>query len=97
MEVRVKINIAIIVSLLSLIACSEQQVNTTYLCGKKKLTLSIINDKYAELTFNNETHLINHEKSASGNKYISENVLFWGKDNHAMLIISGKKQQCIIN
>ncbi|MEI8704993.1 MliC family protein [Pseudoalteromonas sp. B62] len=62
----------------------------------KKLTLSIINDKYAELTFNNKTHLINHEKSASGNKYISENVLFWGKDNHAMLIISGKSSNALL-
>ena len=90
-----KVYFAILACLLSLTACSDQQISTTYLCDKHTVKLIAINQKNAELTFNNHTYLLNRERSASGNKYINEDVLFWGKGNNAMLIIAGKKYQCV--
>jgi membrane-bound inhibitor of C-type lysozyme len=92
-----KVHLVIVASLLSLTACSDQQISTAYLCNKNTVILNVINNKNAELTFNNDIYLLNHEESASGNKYINENVLFWGKGNNAMLIVAGKKYQCTTN
>ncbi|MCQ8891306.1 MliC family protein [Pseudoalteromonas carrageenovora] len=91
-----KVHIAIIAGLLSLTACSEQQNSATYNCGKQNAVLNIINGSQAKLVFNKKTHLLSHEESASGNKYINEKVLFWGKGKEAMLIIEGNKLQCNI-
>ena len=90
-----KVYLAIVSGLLSLTACNDPQISTTYLCDKSTVNLNVINQSNAELTFNNHTYLLNRERSASGNKYINEDVLFWGKGNNAMLIIAGKKYQCV--
>ncbi|GAA58813.1 hypothetical protein P20652_0670 [Pseudoalteromonas sp. BSi20652] len=92
-----KVHLAIIASLLNLAACGELPGTTTYNCEGINTKLNITNNSEAELIFNNKAYTLNHEKSASGNKYISEEVLFWGKENKAMLIIAGKKRQCIKN
>ena len=92
-----KVHMVIMASILSLTACSDQQISTPYLCNKNTAILNVINNKNAELIFNNDIYLLNQEKSASGNKYINEDVLFWGKGNNAMLIIAGKKYQCTTN
>jgi len=90
-----KMHLVIVINLLSLTACSDQQIRTAYLCDKSTVNLNVINQSNAELTFNNHTYLLNRERSASGNKYINEDVLFWSKGKNAMLIVAGKKYQCI--
>ncbi|WP_405602888.1 MULTISPECIES: MliC family protein [unclassified Pseudoalteromonas] len=92
-----KLHLAFIISLLSLIACSDKQLSTLYSCDANTLIIKPINDEKAKLTFNNQTYSLNYEKSASGNKYINGNILFWSKGDNAMLIIAGKKHQCSIN
>jgi membrane-bound inhibitor of C-type lysozyme len=91
---KMKVYLALIAILLSLTACSDLKTSTAYQCDDESVKLNIINNSEAELIFNNKVHVLNHEKSASGNKYINEEVLFWGKGNEAMLIIAGKKRQC---
>jgi membrane-bound inhibitor of C-type lysozyme len=85
----------IALTVLGLSACNEPTINTRYLCNQKEATLSVINEQTAALTLNNNTYQLSREKSASGNKYINKNVLFWSKDNEAMLIIEGTKYHCL--
>ena len=92
-----KLHLAFVISLLSLIACSDKQLSTLYSCDANTLVIKPINDEKAKLTFNHQTHSLNYEKSASGNKYINEDVLFWGKENNTILIVAGKKHQWSIN
>ncbi|ASM52471.1 MULTISPECIES: MliC family protein [Pseudoalteromonas] len=85
----------IALTVLGLSACNEPTINTRYLCNQKEATLSVINEQTAALTLNNNTYQLSREKSASGNKYINKNVLFWSKDSEAMLIIEGTKYHCL--
>lgn len=86
-----KVHLAIVAALLSLMACNEPQISTTYLCDKSTVNLNIINQNNAELTFNNHTYLLNRKKSALANKYINK---FYFEVKVTMQIIASKKYQC---
>ncbi len=89
-----KATIVLVVYLLCLIGCNDKTTTTHYVCNDNKAVLNILANEKAELTFKNKTYHLTHAKSASGNKYISNKVLFWGKGTEAMLIISGNKHLC---
>jgi membrane-bound inhibitor of C-type lysozyme len=78
-----------------LTACTEPQTNTLYLCNQQVATLTTINEQSAILSINNKKYQLTHERHASGNKYFSEDVLFWGKSEEAMLLIAGTKYRCV--
>jgi membrane-bound inhibitor of C-type lysozyme len=80
---------------LGLTACTDPQTKALYLCDQQVATLTTINEHSAILSINNKNYQLTHERHASGNKYISEDVLFWGKSNEAMLIVAGTKYRCV--
>lgn len=91
-----KATIVLVVYLLCLIGCNDKTTTTHYVCNNEKAVLSTLKNQEAELTFNNKTYNLSHEESASGNKYINKEVLFWGKGAEAMLIVLGKKYHCTL-
>ena len=91
-----KATIVLIACLLSFIGCSKKPTNTHYVCNNKKVVLSTLKNQEATLNFDGNTYNLSHEESASGNKYINKEVLFWGKGAEAMLIILGKKYHCTL-
>ncbi len=87
----------VIIALIALTACNKQPVTNNYVCDNALAKLDIISNKQAKLSFYDHDYILNHEVSASGSKYINQEVLFWSKGEQAMLIINGKKYQCSSN
>jgi membrane-bound inhibitor of C-type lysozyme len=87
----------VIIALIALTACNKQPVTNNYVCDNATAKLDIISNKQAKLSFYDHDYILNHEVSASGSKYINQEVLFWSKGEQAMLIINGKKYQCSNN
>ncbi len=87
----------VIIALIVLTACNKQPSINNYICDNAPAKLDIISNKQAKLSFYNHDYILNHEVSASGSKYINQEVLFWSKGEQAMLIINGKKYQCSSN
>jgi len=86
----------VLVVCLQCLGCNKKITSTHYTCNNKKVILSTLSNQEAEITFNNKTYNLSHEESASGNKYINKEVLFWGQDTEAILIILGKKYHCTL-
>ncbi len=84
----------VIIALIVLIACNKQPSINNYICNSAPAKLDIISNKQAKLSFYDHDYMLNHEVSASGSKYINQEVLFWSKGEQAMLIIKGKKYHC---
>ncbi|WP_407070242.1 MliC family protein [Pseudoalteromonas sp. SK18] len=87
----------VIIALIVLTACNKQPSINNYICDNAPAKLDIISNKQAKLSFYDHDYMLNHEVSASGSKYINQEVLFWSKGEQAMLIINGKKYQCSSN
>ena len=87
----------VIIALIVLTACNKQPSINNYICDNAPAKLDIISNKQAKLSFYDHNYILNHEVSASGSKYINQEVLFWSKGEQAMLIINGKKYQCSSN
>lgn len=87
----------VIIALIVLTACNKQPSINNYICNSAPAKLDIISNKQAKLSFYDHDYMLNHEVSASGSKYINQEVLFWSKGEQAMLIINGKKYQCSSN
>jgi len=85
--------VVIFTSMLTLSACNDAPKNSHYVCNDHAVKLAHQGD-IAILTLNGQTYALNKEPSASGVKYINEQVLFWSKADEAMLIVSGKKYHC---
>ena len=85
----------IIITLLTLSACTEHTTTYRYSCNTIPAEL-VVNEQQATLNFNNENYILNSEISASGAKYANKDALFWGKGEQAMMIINGEKYQCAI-
>ncbi|HCP98285.1 MAG TPA: hypothetical protein DIT74_11315 [Pseudoalteromonas sp.] len=84
----------VIIALIVLTACNKQPSINNYICDNAPAKLDIISNKQAKLSFYDHDYMLNHEVSASGSKYINQEVLFWSKGEQAMLIIKGKKYHC---
>ena len=84
----------VIIALIVLTACNKQPSINNYICNSAPAKLDIISNKQAKLSFYDHDYMLNHEVSASGSKYINQEVLFWSKGEQAMLIIKGKKYHC---
>ncbi|WP_372762610.1 MliC family protein [Pseudoalteromonas sp.] len=89
-----KLLLVITLATLSVAACNEPQTSTHYVCNQQIATVTTINAHSAWLTFNNKRYKLSHEQNASGDKYINDHVLFWGKANEATLIINGTRYRC---
>ena len=87
----------VIIALIVLTACNKQPSINNYICDNAPAKLDIISNKQAKLSFYDHDYMLNHEVSASGSKYINQEVLFWSKGEQAMLIIKGKKYHCNTN
>ena len=87
----------VIIALIVLTACNKQPSINNYICDNAPAKLDIISNKQAKLSFYDHDYMLNHEVSASGSKYINQEVLLWSKGEQAMLIINGKKYQCSSN
>ena len=87
----------VIIALIALTACNKQPVTNNYVCDNAPAKLDIIRNEQAKQSFYDHDYILNHEVSASGSKYINQEVLFWSKGEQAMLIINGKKYQCSSN
>lgn len=82
-------------SLLTISACSEKAHTNVYSCDNKKMATIISHDaESATLHYINKRYQLTRQRSASGVKLNSEEVLFWTKANEAVLIIDGNKVHC---
>jgi len=85
------------ISLLTISACSEKAHTNVYSCENQEMATIISHDaESATLQYINKDYQLTRQRSASGVKFNSEEVLFWTKENEAVLIIDGDKVHCII-
>lgn len=64
----------VIIALIALTACNKQPVTNNYVCDNVPAKLDIISNKQAKLSFYDHDYILNHEVSASGSKYINQEV-----------------------
>lgn len=88
-------SLLITLGVISLSACSEQLDNQVFTCDNQQTAIIANNsDEKATLKYDHQQYQLVRQRSASGVKYSSDDVLFWTKEKEAMLIINGNKHHC---